>query len=251
NNARDAVEDSPNPTITIGVDTFNPDSEFIEQHTYFKPQAYAHIYITDNGCGIPSEDIEHLFEPFFTTKEVGKGTGLGLAMVFGAIKRHQGYIEVESTHDKETTFHIYLPLHDSSEKKPSPQQQTVAGTTGNHELILLVDDDKQVLEMGKDILESLNYQVVVAKDGEEAIAIFQQQRGISLIIIDIVMPKLGGVEAVERIRQTCPDIPVIFVTGYDKNMDLSEKIKGESDPILNKPYQIAAMQRLIRQKLHP
>ena len=146
-----------------------------------------------------------LFEPFFTTKEVGKGTGLGLAMVFGAIKRHQGYIEVESNQGKGATFHIYLPLRNSQETTPSPLQQTTIGTTGNHELILLVDDDKQVLEMGKDILESLNYQVVVAKDGEEAIAVFQQQKEIALIIIDIVMPKLGGVEAVRRIRQTCPN----------------------------------------------
>jgi len=209
NNSRDALEGVLNPYITIKLEAFYADGEFIKTHQYFKIGHYACISVKDNGCGISEHHVEHVFEPFFTTKEVGKGTGLGLSMVFGAIKRLHGYIEVQSIEGKGSTFSIYIPTLTMKEDQHSLSQaegQVAINTTAG-EMILLVDDEKAVLEMGKDVLESLGYRVVSACNGLEAVDVFTaNQDEISLVITDIVMPKLGGVKAIERIRKICPSM---------------------------------------------
>ncbi len=154
NNALDAVEEVDEPHITVRLEAFHADDAFSESHPYFKAVPYAHLSVEDNGCGIPEHQIEHLFEPFFTTKEQGKGTGLGLAMVFGAIKTHHGFVEVKSSEGKGSTFHIYLPLLALEETvSVSPKEQKVA--RGHGETILLVDDQPHIIETGKEVLESL------------------------------------------------------------------------------------------------
>jgi len=171
--------------------------------------------VEDNGSGIPEYLLEHLFEPFFTTKEPGKGTGLGLAMVFGAIKTHQGFIEVESSAGKGALFHVYLPLLDAGSESALTLQKRET-VKGHGETILLVDDEPHVLEIGKEVLQTLGYQVLEATNGLEAIDMFTaNQEQISLIITDLVMPILGGEKAVARIREIRPEMKVIFVSGYD------------------------------------
>lgn len=251
NNARDAIDDIETPCITIKLEALHADDKFIGNHPDLVSGNYAHLSIEDNGQGIPKHQIEHLFEPFFTTKEVGKGTGLGLSMVFGAIKTHQGFIDVKSIENRGTTFHIYLPLieQENITYASSPKQEQEAAK-GYGETILLVDDEEELLYAGKNVLENLGYQVLEASNGMEAIDIFTtNRRKIALIIIDLVMPKLGGVKAIERIRKIDSDIKVIFTTGYDKNTSLSDNEILATDIILTKPYNVEEFSKTIRNQL--
>jgi len=239
NNARNAVEGISQPSINITLSTYNVDEDFVQQHPYFKIGNYALLSIQDNGCGIPDEHLEHLFEPFFTTKEVGKGTGLGLSMVFGAVKRHQGFIEVLSHENQGSTFQVYIPLLEEQTSTAHVENKQALTTKGQGELILLVDDEPMVLEMGADVLESLGYRVLQASNGLEAVDIFStHQHEIALVITDIVMPKLGGMETAKRIRQIQPDIKIIFSTGYDPDSTLTQNILANHEIILSKPYHI-------------
>ena len=251
NNARDAVEGVSQPAINIRLQTYYVDKDFVQQRPYFNIGDYALLSIQDNGSGIPDEHLEHLFEPFFTTKEVGKGTGLGLSMVFGAVKRHQGFIEVENHENQGTTFQVYIPLLDQQTTvSPTEKIQTVT-TQGHGELILLVDDEPMVLEMGADVLESLGYRVLQACDGREAVDMFSKhQHDIALVITDIVMPKLGGIETAQRMRQIQPNIRVIFSTGYDPDSTLTKNVLAKHELILSKPYHINELSATIAKALH-
>ncbi|MCF6208662.1 MAG: ATP-binding protein, partial [Ghiorsea sp.] len=251
NNARDALADTAQPCINITLNTCEIDEDFVQRHPYFNTGQFALLSIQDNGSGIPKEHLEHLFEPFFTTKEVGKGTGLGLSMVFGAVKRHQGFIEVESREQQGSVFQVYIPLLES--KTPSAQVKETNGqaSKGDGEVILLVDDEPMVLEMSADVLQSLGYHVLLASNGLEAVDIFKaNQNNIALVITDIVMPKLGGIEAVKRIRKIQPNAKIIFSTGYDPDSTLTQTIIANNDPVLNKPYRISDLSALIAQKLN-
>ncbi len=244
-NARDAVEHVHDPRITTRLAAFHADDHWLDSHAYFKAGTYAHLSVEDNGCGIPEQQLEHLFEPFFTTKEVGKGTGLGLAMVYGAVKTHHGFVEVESTPSEGSTFHMYIPLLEQ-ENSASPSLQPLEVAEGHGETILLVDDESHILETGKEVLEALGYQVLTASNGKQAVEIFEvQPEGIDLCLFDIVMPIMGGDEAANRIRQIKPDARIIFATGYDKN--LQHHLVDET--VIRKPFSIVEMSQLIRQQL--
>lgn len=249
NNARDAVEGMETPSIIIKLRTFDTDPNFIKNHKYFKPGTYAHLSIADNGCGIPENQLEHLFEPFFTTKEQGKGTGLGLAMVFGAIKNHDGFIEVESFEGKGSTFHIYLPLI-NGDIISTDSSQAEKIVQGNGKTILFVDDDAQIRETSKAVLESLGFQALIAADGLEAVDVFiAKQKQIALIIMDVVMPKLGGISAAERIKKIQPDMKIIFATSYDMNSSIPGLPALEKAVVLSKPYTVELLSKKIRAQL--
>lgn len=251
NNARDALAGCSQPVITIHLDVFDADATKMQNHVYFKPQKYAHLSVSDNGAGISPSAIEHLFEPFFTTKEVGKGTGLGLAMVFGAVERHHGHIEVASREGEGSTFDIYFPLLQNQSNTSNSDAVEQGFISGNHETILLVDDNEDILEMSTELLESLDYHVLQATDGLEAIETFKNhQHAIHLVITDIVMPKLGGAEAITEMRKIRPDIKAIFTTGYDKDTAQTQSMIHEDDTILSKPYDIEEFSQLIQQKLN-
>lgn len=250
NNAQDAVEGKTNPGIHIKLEAIDADANFIASHSGFTSGAYAHLSVEDNGYGIAKERMEHLFEPFFTTKPQGKGTGLGLAMAYGAIQSHKGHIEVESSKGSGTCFHIYLPLLE--EPGPAePKQEPDFLVHGHGELILLADDDSHVRESVKDILESLEYEVMEASDGLQAVDLFiENSTKIALVISDIVMPRLSGTDAYERMRKHRPDIKIIFLTGYDRGAISVEKLPRDDHIILNKPYNIAELSHAIRVQLH-
>ncbi|MDX8381041.1 MAG: ATP-binding protein [Ghiorsea sp.] len=249
NNARDAVEGVEKGSITVKLQSFTTDDSFLEDHTYFKVGNYAHLSVTDNGCGIPSHQVKHIFEPFFTTKEQGKGTGLGLSMVSGAIKNHHGYLEVESIENEGTSVHIYLPLLQEHAVINENATQPIA-TKGQDELVLLVDDELQILETGEEVLKSLGYRVLKASNGQEAIDSFIANKdNIAIIIMDIVMPVLGGVKAAERIKAIKPETKVIFSTGYDMNATFPDILPTTPSVVLNKPYNINELNKTIREKL--
>ncbi|ATX82210.1 PAS domain S-box-containing protein [Mariprofundus ferrinatatus] len=244
NNARDAVAGRENPTITVALEMFETDDPFIHRYSYFKRGRYAHLSVRDNGCGIPESHIEHLFEPFYTTKEIGKGTGLGLAMVFGAIKTHRGYVEVDSVEGEGSTFHIYLPLIEGARESDLPQAS--ASIVGEGETILIADDDANVLETSCEVLKALGYRVLTAENGEQALELFRENaESIDLVISDLVMPVMGGHEAVQSMRQIKPDTKAIFATGYDSNGDAH--LNGEL--VIKKPFVVEELSRLIRQVL--
>jgi len=244
-NARDAVEHVHDPHITTRLAVFHADDGWLEHHADFTPGYYAHLSVEDNGCGIPEQQLEHLFEPFFTTKEVGKGTGLGLAMVFGAIKTHHGFVDVESIPGEGSSFHIYIPLlEQKNSDSPSLRQLEIAD--GHGEMILLADDEIHILETGKEVLEALGYQVLTASNGQQAVEIFEaHSEAIDLCLFDIVMPILGGDEAAKQVRLIKPDAKIMFATGYDKNLQsgMAQEI------VLSKPFSIIEMSQLIRQQM--
>jgi len=245
NNARDALDGVASPCITTRLDVFQADAEWIEHHAVAS-DAYAHLSVADNGCGIPEHQTEHLFEPFFTTKEQGKGTGLGLAMVFGAIKTHHGIIDVDSVEGEGTTFHVYLPLPEPEDVLAATSIDDGEVCEGNGEMILLADDEQHILDTGKEVLESLGYRVVTARNGERAVELFAEHADtIDLCLFDIVMPVMGGDQAANRIRKMNPNMKIIFATGYDKNTQ--DHLVDEV--VLSKPFSVVEMSQVICQQL--
>jgi len=246
NNARDAVEGMAAPEITVELASFHADEAFAAGRVDCVAGDFAHLSIRDNGCGIAEEQIEHLFEPFFTTKEQGKGTGLGLAMIFGAVQTHHGFVEVDSIRGEGSTFHIYLPLLEQCDSDAESFAYKPLAEPGQGETILFADDQQQVLETGKDVLEDLGYQVLTAGNGQQAVELFEVHAGqIDLCIFDIIMPVMNGSTAAQYIRQIQPDVKIIFATGYDK-ISQSNMV---NETVISKPFSIEEMSRLIRQQL--
>lgn len=243
-NARDALAEVEQPCLRIMLDVFEPDAVFLDTHTYAAPMTYAHMGVADNGSGIDAEHIQHLFEPFFTTKAQGLGTGLGLAMVFGATKAHGGFVEVESQTHVGTTFHVYIPLVVAVQKMAA-SPAAPALIQGRGETILLVDDEINIIEMGKEVLSNLGYHVLTAMNGEEAINIYQTHtHPIDVVIMDMVMPKMGGLAAAEAMRKSNPMVRVIYSTGYDKDGSLPEHAV-----VISKPYSIEKLSQIVRRTL--
>ncbi|ATX80547.1 PAS domain S-box-containing protein [Mariprofundus aestuarium] len=250
NNSRDALEDVQNPTITVTLEEFEADESFINKHPDTCGSLFAHLTVRDNGSGISDTEKEHIFEPFYTSKEVGSGTGLGLPMVYGAIQSHGGILEVESGVGSGTSIHIYLPLLEEHKIEVISEEYTEV-VPGSGELILIVDDNADIRKTSKEVLEKLGYQVMEASDGLEAIEQFTtNQDSISLIIMDVVMPNLGGVKASERIKKLRPDVKVIFATGYDKDETLKDEMPVDKHMILSKPYNIVKLSQLIREQFN-
>lgn len=249
NNARDAVENVKHPSITVRLETYQADETMIEHNPNFKIGSYAHISVEDNGYGIPEPQLEHIFEPFFTTKEQGKGTGLGLSMIFGALKTHHGVVTVDSTEGKGSTFHIYIPLLE--QLKVAPFALSEGKTARNNgELILLADDEKDVRKTTAEVLESMGYKVLQAENGLEALKIYKtHQKSIALVLLDVVMPHMGGAKLAEKIRKMNVDVPIIFMTGYDKEHVLDINNPMAKSNILAKPVQVSILDRAIRQYL--
>ncbi|MBF0303823.1 MAG: response regulator [Desulfamplus sp.] len=192
---------------------------FNDCNTGAKKGCYVLLTISDTGCGIPRELHKRVFEPFFTTKDVGKGTGMGLAAVYGIVRSHEGMINLYSEAGKGTVFKIYIP---SSEKVTSCMDETntdIKIFNGNREIILVAEDEEIVRKMLVKILEGANYQVIAAENGEQAIDLFKQNsKNIDIALLDVVMPVMGGDKVMEYIRQTKPELPIIFLTGYSRGM---------------------------------
>ncbi|MDQ6950027.1 MAG: PAS domain S-box protein [Mariprofundales bacterium] len=250
NNACDAVEGVDDPCITIRLKMFSPDKDFAKAHPDATAASYVHLSVEDNGCGIPKPLHEHLFEPFFTTKEQGKGTGLGLSMVYGAITSHHGFVELDSAPNKGAAFHIYLPLLEQQQASELTTPAQTEASAGHGELILLADDECCVRETTAEVLEMLGYEVLEATDGLKALELCEKRRDdISLALLDVVMPHCGGMQLAEKIRAFQPDMPVIFMTGYDKQHVLGGDAPLANSEILTKPVNFDDLSHRIRQLL--
>ncbi len=245
NNARDAVEETEHPHILIRMRRFNAGKDWLARHPGLKRGAFVCLSVRDNGSGFDADKKPRIFEPFYTSKEVGKGTGLGLSMVYGAVQTHHGAIEVDSTEGSGTEFRSYLPLLKEmpSRTLSQPAQNPIYG---HGETILLVDDDRQLLDTSQQVLESLGFNVLLAMDGFEAIEQVKKHDWIVLTVMDLVMPGLGGVEAMRRIREIYPSMKVVFVSGYDVDETLKGTLDANGEVALAKPYRVEDLARKIR-----
>lgn len=251
NNARDAILDAPKPEIICSFKRYDATDAFVKANPELTKRAFTRLTISDNGTGIPQQQLENIFEPFYTTKDPGKGTGLGLAMAYGCVKSHGGVIDVESEPGHGTTFHIYLPLTQQSIKK-SVTVDTETMAYGDGETILLVDDEAFMRETTGEVLRSLNYKVLEANNGEQALALYEAKRkAVKLIFTDVVMPSMGGDELATAIRLIDPNIPIIFVSGYDKEKVFSNERHVSRSEILEKPFSFHKASHLIQELLKP
>jgi len=247
NNARDAVVNLECPEINIRLNQFEADSVFIKQHPEITHAHFAVMEVQDNGEGIPEENLERLFDPFFTTKEVGKGTGLGLAMVYGSVQDHGGILEVESSPGHGSRFKVYLPLEEGGMSQVDQGGDDIHRGCG--ETILLVDDDLRLQDTTKAILIDLGYQVLVANDGREAVNLYTANPNkVDLVIMDVVMPNMNGPDAAKEMRQVDQKVKVVYLTGYDSKGILTSRLKQSPEVLLNKPCPISYLSRIIREQ---
>lgn len=231
-NAKDAMPEGG--VLTIQTDSFLIDDEFAKTHSFGDKGDYALISISDTGIGMDEYTRERIFEPFFTTKVSGKGTGLGLATVYGIIKQHNGYIDVYSTKGKGTTFKIYLPLAKAVTEEEKPILPL--GIKEGKGTILLAEDVKEVRDLLKTFLTNFGYNVIVAGDGEEAVFLFKENKDIiDLLIFDVVMPKKSGKDAYKEILNIKQNIKVIFMSGYSPDTLSDKEILKEDIEFLPKP----------------
>ncbi|MDX8413718.1 MAG: PAS domain S-box protein [Mariprofundales bacterium] len=254
NNARDAVMDTANPHITLAVTEYHADADFHRNNPELNADDFVHLSLKDNGYGIAKAHLSQVFEPFFSTKEVGKGTGLGLAMCYGTLKSHNGVISVESQLGVGTTFHIYLPLQSGAQQQSvSDAVDGVAAAVtvvADGKWILLADDAERVREPCAEVLMDIGYTVLQAEDGKEALALFQaHQAEIVLAILDVVMPHCGGVELAQKLRAINPKLPIIFATGYDKQSVLDPQHPMKNCKVLTKPYAFDHLADVIQQQV--
>jgi PAS domain S-box-containing protein len=247
-NARDAMPHGGSFMIETSIMVL--DNGFVSAHGYGKPGIYALISATDTGEGMTEETRTKIFDPFFTTKEVGKGTGLGLAMVYGIIKQHEGFINVYSEPGKGTTFKIYLPL---IKTEAMVEQSIIAAedTTGGTETVLVAEDDATLRTLTLLVLEQMGYTVIIANDGEEAVTKFKENKDrIQLLLFDIIMPKKSGIEAYREIRKMNPDVHVLFASGYSPDYLRVKELIDEGVDIIYKPISPMNLLKKVKEALN-
>lgn len=251
NLASNAVDAMPGGgVLSISLEPVFLDEEFIRHHGFGRPGAYALLSVTDTGVGMDKATLEKIFEPFFTTKEVGKGTGLGLAMVYGIIKRHNGFINAYSEPKKGTCIKVYLPVTETAmEVEKGAVATTVLGGT---ETILFAEDDPEVRAFVRLMLEKAGYTVIIATDGKDAIEKFSEgQQKIHLALLDIVMPRMNGLEVREEIKKINPKVKFVFISGYPagsrEDGEFREKIGGSA--LIAKPIVQSELLGAIRDAL--
>ena len=247
-NARDAIIDS-------GIITISTNNLILHQNTnisalHIPAGSYVELTVADTGIGMDNDVVQHIFEPFFTTKETGKGTGLGLSVVYGVVQKHQGFIYCQSKLNVGTAFHILFPVaKDGRKQKIISEPQLKKSSTGT-ETILIVDDEKSILETGKDTLSLYGYNILTAENGEQATEIYQAHQGkIDLIILDLIMPGKGGKKYLMDLMEMNPEIKVLMTSGYASSQQIEELIAIGAAEFINKPYRtedlLASIRRIV------
>ncbi|MFZ3046195.1 MAG: PAS domain S-box protein [Desulfatirhabdiaceae bacterium] len=246
-NARDAMPEGGR--LTIGTRIQELDDKYVAAYGYGKPGKYALFTVTDTGKGMDEETQKNIFEPFFTTKGIGEGTGLGLSISFGIIKQHSGYIQVYSEPGQGTVFKIYLPITEEEALLDKMAEATVPIKTGN-ETVLVAEDDAALRQLARIVLESFGYSVILAEDGEDAITKFMENRErISLVFLDMIMPKRSGKEASVAIRKISPQIKILFASGYSMDIINNKESTEVSVDFIHKPFQRKELLMKVREIL--
>ncbi len=245
-NARDAMPNGGR--LFVETKNMQIGEDYRRLHPYAIPGRYVLLRVFDTGIGMDAATMEHIFEPFFTTKEMGRGTGLGLATVYGIVKQHKGFIDVDSTPGQGTAFRVYLPVGEGP-AEVQDKRHTHA-IQGGSEGILIAEDNEGLREAAKEILQSLGYWVILAENGAEAVRIFEENHAsIDLVFLDVVMPHMNGPEAYERMSEIKPGVPVIFTTGYASEANLVSVRSQEKSTVLQKPYRSQHLAQKLREIL--
>jgi two-component system, cell cycle sensor histidine kinase and response regulator CckA len=208
---------------------------------------YVKISVADTGVGIDEAILDRVFDPFFTTKEMGRGTGLGLASVYGIVKSHRGIINVSSKKDQGTNFNVFLPV---SEKKVRKERRYMEGITRGSETVLLVDDEEMIIEVGTLMLENLGYRVMIAGSGQEAIDLYRENRdGIHIVVLDMIMPVISGGETYEKLKEINEDVKVLLSSGYSMDDHAVEILRRGCNGFMQKPFNMKRLSQKIREIL--
>lgn len=242
-NARDAI--SGGGTITLATANIVLDDAFCQENAGATPGKNVVLTVSDDGSGMDQETMERIFDPFFTTKEYGSGTGLGLSTVYGIVKQHEGYIAVDSQPGQGATFAIYFPR--THEIVQTREEDFIEATAKGTETVLLVEDENSILRLGKTVLEQIGYKVLTARSGDEALDVAAGHEGpIHLLVTDVVMPKMNGLQLKKRIERERPDIKVLFISGYTADIVSQRGILPSGTQFLQKPFSNKALAEKVR-----
>ena len=246
-NAHDAITGVGK--VLVETKNMTLDEVYCSHHAGFVPGKYVMLSVSDNGSGMEKNILSHVFEPFFTTKEVGKGTGLGLATVYGIVKQNLGFINVYSEPGEGTTFKVYFPRFDEN-LSDDPKEAAEKTAVGGKETILMVEDEPAILSIGKSILEKLGYTVLTASTPQEAIQLSKAcSKPIDLLITDVVMPEMNGKELAQRLMSYFPDLKYLYMSGYTANVIAHRGILDSSINFIQKPFSSVALDHKIREIL--
>ena len=246
-NARDAIVGVGKIIVETGNVTFN--EEYCAAHVGFVPGDYVRISVSDNGCGMDKQTLTNIFEPFFTTKGVAKGTGLGLATVYGAVKQNDGFINVYSEPEQGTVFTIYLRRHVGAVVQAMTEDTSLPIDRG-HETILLVEDEPAILEMTTAMLQYLGYTVLAANGPGEALRLVSEHdRKIDLLLTDVIMPEMNGRDLAERLQVNQPWVKRLFMSGYTADIIANQGVLDEGVHFIQKPFSHTALGAKIRKAL--
>lgn len=234
--------------IFIKTENIRLDDEDV-MHYGIKPGEFVMVSVTDTGVGMDEDTKQHIFEPFFTTKKLGRGTGLGLASAYGIIKNHGGLINVNSKKGEGTTFNFYLPVIEAQTVKQLPddiEDEILHGT----ETILIVDDEEIVVNVSREMLNNMGYNVLVARGGKEAMETFKKDKDkIALVMLDMIMPDMGGSHVYNALKEIKPDIKVLLSSGYSLDGQASEIMSRDCDGFIQKPFNMVQLSKMIRKIL--
>ena len=246
-NARDAMPEGGRLSIETRNETL--DAQYCRRYPFARPGVYAMLSISDTGSGMDAQTLDRIFEPFFTTKPIGKGTGLGLATVYGIVKQHGGVIQVDSEVRHGTAFHVYFPASQVADTAPAGEV-IEEPLRGGKETILLAEDHEGLRESAVETLSQLGYTLVVAVDGAEAVEKFAKHRDrLAMVLLDVVLPVISGPEAYAKMCSIMPDLPVIFATGYSAENAALNGAKENGALVLLKPYSPKTLARRVRETL--
>ena len=244
-NSRDAIDGIGKVTL----ETKNTQFDRVPRGETCPPGKYVQLSFSDNGCGMNEETLKHLFEPFFTTKEVGQGTGLGLAAIYGIIQQNHGFITADSTPGKGSTFKIYLPRCADEEGADGKAARTKPLERGQ-ETVLLVEDEAVLLDLGRKMLEGLGYIVLTANLPQEALRLAANHPGeIDLMLTDVIMPDMNGQDLAAQLEKTRPNTKSIFMSGYTAEILARDNVLSKKIPFLQKPFSLAELATLLREVL--
>ena len=247
-NARDAMPDGG--MVTLETQNVVLDHEYCKAHLGAKPGTYVMLSVSDTGHGMNKEVLEHIFEPFYTTKDVGKGTGLGLSMVYGIVKQHDGYISCESRPGHGTTLRIYFPAVEKEEEEEVREQVDVSSLPGGFETLLMVDDEELVRDLGSDYLRQAGYTVLTASNGREALEVYQEnQDDVCLVLLDLIMPEMGGRKCFKELLKINPKVKVLIVSGYTSDASEKDVFELGAGGFVKKPYDPTKLLQTIRDVL--
>lgn len=245
-NARDAMP--AGGKLTIATSNCTLDQEYCDTHLGARPGEYVLLEISDTGEGMGRETLEHLFEPFFSTKPTGKGTGLGLAMVYGIVKQHGGYITCSSEAGVGTSFQVYLPTIEPPAE--TTQQEELGKFLRGAETVLLVDDEEFIRDLGKRILTKAGYTVLTAGTGQEALDVYRREgKRIALTILDLIMPEMDGRACLDRILDINPQARIVIASGYAAEGLANGSVEGKVKGFVGKPFDLRELLRIVREVL--